>query len=344
MDGMRWIHADADLVELRELTLIDDADMQVDIKSSAALIDNTWSITVSEKVWSEEPILEGHYIYCPGTEWGGPVTLIKHVTASHQVTVQGPTWRGLLYQRRIYPPAGQGYKVITDEDAEDLIADIVGQSMGTIFAIGGELSGVTVSAQYRYQSYAVGLQTVLADNGLRLDIVFDNTIPYPAAVLSAKPISTLEDVEISQDYGINFTSLIGNVELANHCLALGGGELAERTVLEVYRVGTEYYTTRPETLPVEDLRTVLLDYGAAETTDELMKSAIERLEATAPQQSIQINELPLGVEMNIGDQINVRDRLTGLVALSEVTQKILTIKQGVTKIDTEISVLYIKSA
>ena len=94
MDGMRWIHADADLVELRELTLIDDADMQVDIKSSAALIDNTWSITVSEKVWSEEPILEGHYIYCPGTEWGGPVTLIKHVTSSHQVTVQGPTWRG----------------------------------------------------------------------------------------------------------------------------------------------------------------------------------------------------------------------------------------------------------
>ena len=48
--------------------------------------------------------------------------------------------------------------------------------------------------------------------------------------------------------------------------------------------------------------------------------------------------------MNLGDQINVRDRLTGLVALSEVTQKILTIKQGVTKIDTEISVLYIKSA
>ena len=270
--------------------------------------------------------------------------MIKHVTASHQVTVQGPTWRGLLYQRRIYPPAGQGYKVITDEDAEDLIADVVGQSMGTIFAIGGELSGVTVSARYRYQSYAVGLQTVLADNGLRLDIVFDNTSPDPAAILSAKPITTLEDVEISQDYGINFTSLIGNVEYANHCLALGAGELEERTVLEVYRVGNAYYTMRPTTLPIEDLRTVLLDYGAAETADELMKSAIERLEATAPKQSIEINELPLGLEMNLGDQINVRDRLTGLVALSEVTQKILTIKQGVTKIDTEISVLYIKSA
>ena len=343
MDSLRWIHADDQLAEIRELISIDEADMQVDIKSSAQLIDNTWSMTLSERVWSESPIEEGHYIYAPGTEWGGPVTLVKHVTSSHKVTVQGPTWRGLLYQRRIYPPAGQGYKVYTNIDANDLIGAVVGQSFGSIFIFSGEECGVTVSAQFRYQSYAVGLQTVLADAGLRLNIVFDNTIP--AAVLSASPIDALSsDVEISQDYGINFTSEIGNVEFANHCLALGGGELAERTVLEVYRVGDKYYTTRPSSLAVKDLRTVLLDYGSAETTDELMKSAIERLEQTAPKQSITISELPLGVEMNLGDQLYVRDRLKGLEALSEVTQKILTIKQGTTKVDTQISVLYIKSA
>ena len=344
MDGLRWIHADSDLNELRELTLIDDADMQVDIKPGAALIDNTWSITVSEKVWSEEPIREGHYIYAPGTEWGGPVTVIKHVTASQQVTVQGPTWRGMLYQRRIIPPAGQGYLVITDEDAAYIPGDIIGQSMGEIFAFGGEETGVLVSAKYRYQSYAVGIQTVLADAGFRLDIVFDNATEYPCAILSAKPINTLDDIEISQDYGINFTSEIGNIELANHCLALGSGELAERTVINLYRVGDVYYTERPAELPVEDVRTVLLDYGSSEDEDELLRAARQRLSETGPKQSIQINELPLDVEMNLGDQINVRDRLTGLVALSEVTQKILTIKQGVTKIDTEISILSVKSA
>lgn len=343
MDGLTWIHADENLAEIREIISIDEADMQTDIKSSAQLIDNTWSMTLSEKVWSEAPIMEGHYIYSPGTEWGGPVTLIKHVTGKKLVTVQGPTWRGLLYQRRIYPPAGQGYRVYTNIDANDLIGSVVGQTYGPIFIFSGEESGVLVSAQFRYQSYAVGLQTVLADAGLRLAIRFDNTIP--AAVLSAEPVNQLSDaIEISQDYGINFTSEIGNVELANHCLALGGGELADREVLEVYRVGDTYYTTRPASLPTDAIRTVLLDYGSAESTADLLKSAIERLQATAPKQSISINELPLNIDMQLGDQLNVRDRLTGLEALSEVTNKILTIKQGRTEIDTQISVLTIKSA
>ena len=342
MDSLTWIHANSSLEELRDITAIYEADMQVDIKSGANLIDNTWSMTVSEKVWSENPILEGHYVYAPGTEWGGPVTLVKHETASKRVTIQGPTWRGLLYQRRIYPPAGEGYKVYTNVDANDLIGSVIGQSYGPIFIFSGVSAGVNVSAQFRYQSYAVGLQTVLADAGLRLDIVFDNTVP--AAKLSAKPINQLEEVEISQDYGINFTSEIGNVEFANHCLALGSGELAEREVLEVYRVGNNYYTSQPASIPTSAIRTVLLDYGSAESSDELLKSAIDRLEQTAPKQSITISELPLGIDTNLGDQLYVRDRLTGLEALSEVTEKILTIKNGTTKIDTNISVLYITSA
>ena len=343
MDGLSWIHANANLQEIRELTFIDEADMQVDIRSAAQLIDNTWSITISEKVYKEAPIQEGHYIYAPGTEWGGPVTLVKHVTGSKRVTLQGPTWRGLLYQRRIYPPAGEGYKVYTNIDANDLIGSVIGQSYGPIFIFDGEECGVTVSAQFRYQSYAEGLQTVLADAGLRLSIVFDNTIP--AAFLSAEPVDQLsDDVEISQDYGVQFTSMIGNVELANHCLALGSGELADRTVLEVFRVGDTYYTSRPSSLPTTAIRTVLLDYGSAESTDELLKSAIERLLSTAPKQSISINELNLDVDMQLGDQLNVKDRLTGLTALSEVSQKILSIKNGRTTIDTQISILNITSA
>ena len=343
MDSLTWIHADENLAELRQLVTIDEADMQIDIKSSAGLIDNTWSMTVSEKVWSEAPILEGHYIYSPRSEWGGPVTVVKHVTGTKRVTVQGPTWRGLLYQRRIYPPAGEGYRRITNVDVNDLIYQVVGNTFGTLFAFVTTPLGVTTSAQFRYQSYAQGLQTVLADVGTRLNVDFENVIP--AVVLSAEPVRRLANtVEISQDYGINFTSEIGNIELANHCLALGSGELADRTILNVYRVGDTYYTEQPASLADEDVRTVLLDYGNAEDDSELLSSAINRLKETAPKQSISINEVGLNVTMNLGDQINVRDRLTGLEALSEVTQKILTIKQGQTKIDTQISILTIKSA
>lgn len=343
MDGLKWIHANENLEEIRELISIDEADMQVDIRSGAGLIDNTWSMTVSDRVWEAAPILEGHHIYSPVTEWGGPVTAIKHVTRTHQVTVQGPTWRGLLYQRRIYPPAGEGYRVFTNVEANQLIYDIVGQSFGTLFSFVTTPTGVNISAQFRYQSFAQALQTVLADAGLRLDVEFYNTIP--SVILGAEPINRLTNaIEISQDYGIDFASEIGNVELANHCLALGSGELADREVLEVYRVGDAYYTMRPESLPETEIRTVLLDYGNAESVSELMKSAIDRLSQTAPKHSITINEMPLDVSMKLGDRLNVRDRLTGLEAVSEVTQKILTIKGGQTKIDTQISVLYIKSA
>ena len=124
---------------------------------------------------------------------------------------------------------------------------------------------------------------------------------------------------------------------------MGSGELADRIVLNVYRVGTQYYTERPASLPETALRTVLLDYGNAESETELMTSAIDRLEQTAPKQSISINELPLDIDIKLGDQLNVRDRLTGLEALSEVTQKILSIKQGKTQITTQISVLNITS-
>ena len=160
MDSLTWIHADENLDEIQELISIDEADMQIDIRSSAALIDNTWSMTVSEKIWGEAPILEGHYVYSPRTEWGGPVTAIKHVTRTKQVTVSGPTWRGLLYQRRIYPPAGEGYRVFTNIDANQLIYEVVGDSFGNLFSFVQTPAGVNISAQFRYQSYAQALQTL----------------------------------------------------------------------------------------------------------------------------------------------------------------------------------------
>lgn len=342
MDRLTWIHADAQLRELRVLNEITAADMQIDISAGAQLIDNTWSVTVPEDLWSLAPILEGHYIYSPGTEWGGPVTLIRHDTAAQAVTLQGPTWRGLLYQKRIYPPAGEGYLEITD-DANSLIAQVIGSVFGSLFTVDSASAGVTVTAKYRYQSMAAGLENTLRKYGLRLGIVFDNTAP--AVILSAEPVNDLEQtVEISQDYGVDFVSQIGNVELANHCLALGSGELAERMVLNVYRVGTTCYLIRPESLPESAVRTVLLDYPNAETEDDLIQSAIETLQAHAPAQSIDVNELKIDVSADLGDRIPVRDRVTGLTATSEIINKILTIQNGTTAISMKVGLLTIEEA
>lgn len=335
MDALTWIHANERLEEKRVLSLITSADMQIDIGASSALIDNTWSLTIPQSVWEEDPILQGHYIYAPGTEWGGPVALVKHQSAARLITLQGPTWRGLLYQKRIQPDAGQPYVIVDELEANATIRLVLGDAFGDLFTVSTEDTQVYVSANYRYQTFAQGLQNTFRAWGLRLGVVFDNTTGK--VILSAENAGELEEqVEISQDYGVDFVSTIGNVELANHCLALGSGELAQRMVVNVYRTENGYTTTRPDTWEESQIRTVLLDYPNAETEADLISSAIERLEQVAQQQAIQVNQLSLQVEAQLGDHLAVRDRVTGLTAQAEVTNKILNIASGRTKIEMKV--------
>lgn len=334
MDGMMWIHADEQLRECRALDLIQSADMQIKIAQGSALVDNTWSMIIPEREWEKDPIHEGHYIYSPMTEWGGPVTLVKHATESGMITLQGPCWRGLLYQKRIYPPSGEGYLVFTDIDANELIRQVVGSVFGNLVTVTSASAGINVSASFRYDSIAAGLQNTLRNYNLRLVVVFDNVSGH--VILSTAQTNDLtEIIEISQDYGINFTSTAGNIELCNHCLALGKGELAERLVLNVYNTGSGFVTTRPETMPESMIRTVLLDYPNAEDVNELYKKAVETLKKKARETGIKANNLRMtGAEM--GDIISVRDRVTGLTGTAEISNQILNISSGQTTIQVSV--------
>lgn len=334
MDRLTWIHADENLREINVLDLIKSADIQVKTAPGAKLIDNSFSIVLPENEWQKNPVNAGHYIYAPGTEWGGPVALVRHNTADGTITLEGPTWRGLLYQRRIYPPAGQGYLTFSNVDANTLISLIVGDSFGSLFTVTSTALGVLVSASYRYQSYADGLQDTLRDYGLRLSVVYDNA--RQTVVLSAQNTNDLtNDIEVSQDYGLQFISSIGNVEYANHCLALGSGELAEREVLNVYVTENGYTVSQPPTLATEDIRTILLDYPNAESTDALLKSAIKTLQEHAAVNGLTVGDLQ-DINAEMGDIVSVRDRVTGLVGTAEIGNKILTISNGTTKISMQI--------
>lgn len=334
MDGMIWIHADDELKECRVLDLIQSADMQLKITQGSALVDNTWSMTIPEREWEKDPIQEGHFIYSPGTEWGGPVYLVKHATESGMITLQGPCWRGLLHQKRIYPPSGSAYLVFDNVDANEMIRQVVGNVFGSLVVVTSANAGVNVSASFRYDSIAAGIQNTLRNYNLRLVVTFDNASGH--VVLSTAQTNDLtEVVEISQDYGIHFTSTAGNIELANHCLALGQGELTERLVLNVYNNGGTFATTRPDTMPESMIRTVLLDYPNAEDPNELYKKAVETLKKKARETGIRANNLQVsGAEM--GDVISVRDRITGLTGTAEISNQILNISGGYTTIQVSV--------
>ena len=336
MDFLTFIHADSSLNEKSIIPDIISADMEIKSSVGADLIDNTFSITIPECVWEEDPILEGDFVYAPDTEWGGQVTLVSHSTGDRTITVQGATWRGLLFQKRIYPPEGFAYLSVTDMEANQVISTILGNSFGTLYTVSSATTHSYITAQWRYQSIAEGLHKTLRDNGLRLDLKFDNV--NGCVVVQALPANDLTNiVEISQDYNIDFTSTSGNIEKTNHCLALGSGELEERVVLNVYRVGNQYYTDKPDSLAEKDIRTVLLDYPNAEDESALLESALDRLQDGLDNRKIVVDDFSAGTDAELGDLIRVRDRLTGMNARSEIIEKILTIEMGRTKIDINVS-------
>lgn len=332
-----FIHADESRQELGVLQEITEGDFQVSQRSGAGLIDNTFSVSIPEKLWKKDPILEGHYVYVPQTEYGGLVTYIRHSTEDQTVTVQGQCWRGILFQRTIDPPSGSGYLTVTDMDANELIDEVTDGKFGDWVVPESTAAGTDVSGQYRYEAVASGLHRTLRAYGLRLQVVYDNV--YGVLRLSAEPVNDLTDsVEISQDYGVHFTSEEGNLELCNHCLALGSGELTERMVRNVYIYNGTVYYSRPSGIAEEDVRTVVLDYPNAEDETELLRSAAERLMDKQPIQGITVDELTLDVSAELGDLIGVRDRLTGLTAVSEITEKILTIRDGRIEIAVKVAV------
>ena len=335
MDFLTFIHADSSLVEKSVISEIVSADAQIKSSVGADVIDNTFSITISEKVWESDPIYEGDYIYSPDTEWGGIVTLVSHSTGERTITLQGATWRGMLFQKRIYPPEGFAYLAVEDMEANEVIRTILGNAFGDLFTVADVTTRSYITAQWRYQSFAEGLHKTLRDNGLRLDLKFDNV--NGCVVAQALPANDLTDiVEISQDYNIDFTSTSGNIQKTNHCLALGSGELEERVVLNVYRLGDQYYTEKPPQLAEKDVRTIILDYPNAENESELLESALDRLQSGLDTRKIVVDDFSAGTDAELGDLIRVRDRLTGMNARSEITSKILTIMMGVTKIDIDV--------
>lgn len=324
---MILVHADEDRAELRAITSVLSLDMELRTDPDAELVDNSFQIVLPEAEFRKYPVLPGHYLYIPGTEWGGPVTELTHSTADRTVTLAGPTWRGLLFQRVIEPPQNEAYLVITNQDAAELVRQAVGTLYGSLYRL-PENSGILASAAWRYNVVGKALHKSLHQAGAALRIAYD-----PAqlqAVLSVTAERDLSDtIELSQDYNVPFTSRFGRVETCNHCLALGSGELLDRMIRNYWLQddGT-VVGTKPQTWDDAQTRTVLLDYSNAESEADLYKSAVDRLTETGPRSEIVLDELSIADQVDLGDTVAVRDRLTGITAKAYIARKILTLKNG----------------
>ena len=109
--------------------------------------ENDFQLTISYRDWSQEMYGIGNRLYAPGTEYGGLIEERKTSTKNDTVELLGYTWRGLLSQKVIEPPAGLAYLTVSGE-ANRVIANVLGDRFGTLFEVDTSDSGFEVNYQF----------------------------------------------------------------------------------------------------------------------------------------------------------------------------------------------------
>ena len=311
---MELIHADK---SRREIGVIQDFNMfdaEISGKRESREPENSWQLQMGIGTWKAHPIKIGDYIYINNSEWGGMVEKIIHNTSANTIVIAGVTWRGILARKVIMPPTGKSHFVFTG-DAGKLIEMLVPNELFYTVS-GGELS-----VSFRYANLLGGLQGQLADAGMALDCRYDN-IRRMVRIGARSIIDYTGMIDLSQDYGVDIVTSEGGLTNYNHVVALGRGELQDRTIVELYRLddGT-IVDTPPSWHGTLYDRVMTYDYSSVETTQELIKMATAKLKEQS--QKISLEMEAADIPMNIGDIVGARDRETGIYASASVTGMIL---------------------
>ncbi len=290
---------------------------------------NDFEIEMDVGAWKEELLDWGFRIFIPGTEYGGLIEDRKTSTKSNTITWIGYTWRGLLSQKIIEPPAGQSHLTVSGE-ANEIIGEIIGDRFGPLFVADPGNSGIQISSfQFdRYCTMLDGLTKMLETQGARLKIYYQQGDPggmNGAVHVCAVPVSDWsEDFEYSQDDKINFTTRDYRRGI-NHLICAGTGEEESRTVLHLYAqpdgsIGdTKYYTGLDE-------REALYSYTSQSDVEKLKEDGTKRLQELM--NYTQMDATVDNVDVDIGDIVGGRDRITGMYLKQPVINKILKIKSG----------------
>lgn len=313
-----------------ELGYIKDANLiDMDIGDT-----NDFELELSTDVWTQEMYNWGYRIFIPGTEYGGVLEERKTSTSERTVTWRGYTWRGLLSQKIIQPPEGQSHLTVSGE-ANEIIKQVLGDRFGPLFVVDDVDSKIQIS-RYQFDRYCTvldGITKMLGTAGARLKIYYDQGDPgrlNSAVRLCAAAVTDWSDeLEYSQDGRLNFTTADYRRGI-NHLICAGSGEAEERTVLHLYvqkdgSIGnSRYYTGFEE-------REALYSYTSVQDEETLRKEGANRLKELMNYS--QMDASIDNVDVDIGDIVGGRDRLTGMSLKQPVVGKILRTQDEKTSVE-----------
>lgn len=264
----------------------------------------------------------GAFIYIEGTEYGGIVDAKKVTSNANAVTYTGRTWHGLINSKVIQPDTGEDYLTVSGE-ANKILSTMIGRlGLSGLFKVVEYSSGVNIS-EYRFHRYCKGydgIKAMLADNGAKLKIFWQNRSVY----LSAEPIADYTKTPVDGEEVIIKVEKHG--KKVNHLICLGRGELSDREVVHLYAdqngniSETQYFTGLDELSEVYD------NSNSEDLRSDGIKKFKELRENDKAELDITENE---SSRYDIGDIIGAIEVVTGISVVSAVTQKTVKIDNGV---------------
>lgn len=306
--------ADANGVDIRSL-LFTEYDFEV------GDTENSFLVTCLRSEW--ETIYDGSRIYIPGTEYGGLFKRLKTNTKNGTISAGGYTWRGMLQNKIICPEAGQDYAVDSGE-LNAIIGRRVSAAFPGLFVGSSESTGVVVTYQYnRYVTLYEGLKALLKSVDYKMRITYD--METGKVIVEAVPIVDYSSqIEYSSDMNANYYMTQEGTGV-NHLICLGQGELAERTVVDLY-VDADGNISQTQTFFGADEIAQVYDYAGA-ARDDLIQSGTDQLKQLRNQNSFRI-DLETVTDVEIGDIVGGRDYTTKMRMIAPITTKVVTWRNG----------------
>ena len=319
---MDLIHADGNFTELG---VVDFVRYDGVLSLEPGVQGNDWEVEIPAEDFSRYGFALGHYLYFPGSEFGGRLETIKRISKTHTVKLSGVTWRGMLSRRVIMPAAGQSHLDMSETDIYPAMRELV-DGFGGLFAAPSGNLGLLCGQKFRYQNVLEGILDMLDPFGLRLVLTLD---PDSRRVLlsTAAVADHSEEIEFSGDYDFSYTSTLGEATY-NHVIALGRGEQENRLVRNVWLLPDGSMTTDANAAGIPsgaEVRTLVYDYSSAEDEKELVKGAKKQLKEHGAQNGIEISFDSGDFDLPLGDKVGLRDRVLGLTDARTVTGKLLTV-------------------
>lgn len=292
--------------------------------------ENSFLVTFLRSEWKN--IEEDSRIYIPDTEYGG---LYKHLETSTnlgEIAAGGYTWRGMLQNRIIEPPAGQDYAT-EDGELNAVIGARVSAAFPGLFVGSSESTGVYARYQHkRYTTMYQGIKDFLMSVGYKPKIAYNQDLKK--VVLSAVPIVDYSSrIEYSSDMNADYQMTLESTGV-NHLICLGQGELRDRVVVHLYmdKAGN---ISQTQTQFGADEVALVYDYAGA-SREDLIQGGTQQLQQKAKTNQFHI-ELKSSKEVDIGDIVGGRDYITGKKMTAPITTKIVTWRDGFQNIEYKLS-------